>query len=81
MRGRSGEAARRGAPRTRTLLWHQLLTGAVAVAATGGMATATVWQLADLSPSKPSLPSDLPTLRLPTAKHTPSPLFPGPDRT
>ncbi|MFZ3598194.1 lytic transglycosylase domain-containing protein [Streptomyces sp. BH104] len=34
----------------RTLLWHQMLTGAVAVAATGGMATATVWQLADMSP-------------------------------
>ncbi|MFD7293606.1 lytic transglycosylase domain-containing protein [Streptomyces sp. NPDC059897] len=36
--------------RRRTLLWHQILTGAVAVAATGGMATATVWQLADMSP-------------------------------
>ncbi|MFF3490019.1 lytic transglycosylase domain-containing protein [Streptomyces sp. NPDC002795] len=34
----------------RSLLWNQILTGAVAVAATGGMATATVWQLADMAP-------------------------------
>lgn len=44
--------------RRRALLWHQILTGAVAVAAMGGMATATVWQLADMSPvSATSAPS------------------------
>ncbi|MGD6748133.1 lytic transglycosylase domain-containing protein [Streptomyces sp. BH106] len=43
--------------RRRSLLWHQILTGAVAVAATGGMATATVWQLADMSPVSATAPA------------------------
>ncbi|WP_425825361.1 lytic transglycosylase domain-containing protein [Streptomyces fractus] len=47
---------RRG-DRRRSLLWHQILTGAVAVAATGGMVTATVWQLADMSPVSATTPT------------------------
>ncbi|MFJ9176185.1 lytic transglycosylase domain-containing protein [Streptomyces sp. NPDC102360] len=52
---RRPEARRSG--RSRSLLWHQIVTGAVAVAATGGMATATVWQLADMSPVGATTPS------------------------
>ncbi|RVU23027.1 lytic transglycosylase [Streptomyces antnestii] len=43
--------------RRRSLLWYRILTGAIAVAATGGMATATVWQLAVMSPAAATSPS------------------------
>ncbi|WP_312870366.1 lytic transglycosylase domain-containing protein [Streptomyces himalayensis] len=42
----SGQAAQR-----RSLLWSRVIAGVVAFGATGGMATATVWQLAAQSPA------------------------------
>ncbi|WP_432165555.1 lytic murein transglycosylase [Streptomyces sp. bgisy031] len=56
----TGRARGRGGKR-RTLLWHQILSGAVAVAATGGMATVTLWQLADMSPVAAQSPSAAPS--------------------
>ncbi|MFD4709769.1 lytic transglycosylase domain-containing protein [Streptomyces sp. NPDC058430] len=56
----TGRARGRGGKR-RTLLWHQILSGAVAVAATGGMATVTLWQLADMSPVAAASPSAAPS--------------------
>ncbi|MGW6400705.1 lytic transglycosylase domain-containing protein [Streptomyces sp. NPDC055134] len=59
--GRDASRARGRGGKRRTLLWHQILSGAVAVAATGGMATVTLWQLADLSPVAAESPSAAPS--------------------
>ncbi|MGW4391673.1 lytic transglycosylase domain-containing protein [Streptomyces sp. NPDC004685] len=59
--GRDTSRARGRGGKRRSLLWHQILSGAVAVAATGGMATATLWQLADLSPVAAESPSAAPS--------------------
>ncbi|MGX1673553.1 lytic transglycosylase domain-containing protein [Streptomyces sp. NPDC055400] len=48
--GRDTSRARGRGGKRRSLLWHQILSGAVAVAATGGMASVPLWQLANLSP-------------------------------
>lgn len=58
--GRGTSRARARGGTRRSLLWRQILSGAVAVAATGGMATAAVWQLA-LSPVAAQRPSAAPS--------------------